>query len=45
MLDLAPKPGDLEPIETASRDELVSLQLERLPRKAVVMDLAARVLA
>src|SRR5213592_4395850 len=30
MLDLAPKPGDLEPIETASRDELESLQLERL---------------
>jgi phenylacetate-CoA ligase len=30
MLDLAPKPGDLEPIETASRDELASLQLERL---------------
>jgi len=30
MLDLAPKPGDLEPVETASRDELESLQLERL---------------
>src|SRR5580765_5045363 len=30
MLDLAPRPGDLEPIETASRDELESLQLERL---------------
>jgi phenylacetate-CoA ligase len=30
MLDLAPRPGDLEPIETASRDELASLQLERL---------------
>jgi phenylacetate-CoA ligase len=30
MLDLAPKPGDLEPIETASRDELQALQLERL---------------
>jgi len=26
----APKPGDLEPIETASRDELQALQLERL---------------
>jgi phenylacetate-CoA ligase len=26
----APRPGDLEPIETASRDELASLQLERL---------------
>src|SRR5919201_1177627 len=30
MLDLAPKPGELEPIERASRDELESLQLERL---------------
>ncbi len=30
MLDLAPRPGDLEPIETASRDELAHLQLERL---------------
>jgi len=30
MLDLAPKPGDLEPIETASRDQLQALQLERL---------------
>jgi phenylacetate-CoA ligase len=28
--DLAPRPGDLEPIETASRDELSALQLERL---------------
>jgi phenylacetate-CoA ligase len=28
--DLSPRPGDLEPIETASRDELVALQLERL---------------
>jgi len=26
----APRPGDLDPIETASRDELASLQLERL---------------
>jgi len=26
----APKPGELEPIETASRDELAALQLERL---------------
>jgi len=26
----APRPGDLEPVETASRDELTSLQLERL---------------
>jgi phenylacetate-CoA ligase len=32
MLDLAPKPGDLEPVETASRDELAALQLERLRR-------------
>ncbi len=30
MEDLAPRPGDLEPIETASRDELAALQLERL---------------
>jgi phenylacetate-CoA ligase len=28
--DLSPKPGDLEPIETASVDELRALQLERL---------------
>jgi phenylacetate-CoA ligase len=28
--DLAPRPGDLEPIEKASRDELAALQLERL---------------
>jgi phenylacetate-CoA ligase len=28
--DLAPAPGDLEPIETASRDELAALQLGRL---------------
>jgi len=30
VLDLSPKPGDLEPIETASRDEIASLQLERM---------------
>src|SRR5919206_1098337 len=30
MLDLSPAPGDLEPIETASRDEIAALQLERL---------------
>lgn len=30
MEDLAPKPGDLDPIETASRDELANVQLERL---------------
>ena len=30
MEDLAPRPGALEPIETASRDELASLQLQRL---------------
>jgi phenylacetate-CoA ligase len=28
--DLSPRAGDLEPIETASRDELTALQLERL---------------
>jgi len=28
--DLAPAPGDLEPIETASREELADLQLQRL---------------
>ncbi|HEX6336584.1 MAG TPA: phenylacetate--CoA ligase PaaK [Jiangellaceae bacterium] len=30
MEDLSPQPGDLEPIETASVDELRALQLERL---------------
>jgi phenylacetate-CoA ligase len=30
MRDLSPKAGDLEPIETASQDELQALQLERL---------------
>jgi phenylacetate-CoA ligase len=30
MEDLSPKPGDLEPIETASRDEISALQVERL---------------
>ena len=30
MKDLSPKPGDLEPIETASRDEIAALQLERM---------------
>jgi len=30
--DLSPRPGDLEPIETASLDELRALQLERLRR-------------
>jgi len=30
MLDLAPKNGDLDPIETASRDEITALQLARL---------------
>ncbi|MGH3997983.1 MAG: phenylacetate--CoA ligase PaaK [Pseudonocardiaceae bacterium] len=30
MRDLSPRPGDLEPIETASVDELRSLQLDRL---------------
>ena len=30
MQDLNPRAGDLEPIETASRDELTALQLERL---------------
>ena len=30
MLDLTPQPGDLEPIETASVDELRALQLQRL---------------
>ena len=30
MEDLSPRPGDLEAIETASRDELAALQLERL---------------
>ena len=30
MLDLSPRPGELEPIETASADELRALQLRRL---------------
>ncbi|MGH3413438.1 MAG: phenylacetate--CoA ligase PaaK [Marmoricola sp.] len=30
MQDLSPRPGDLEPIETASVDELRALQLDRL---------------
>lgn len=30
MEDLSPRPGDLEPIETASRDEISTLQLERM---------------
>ena len=30
MQDLSPQPGDLDPIETASRDELAALQLQRL---------------
>ena len=30
MLDLSPKPGDLEAIETASRDEISALQLKRM---------------
>ncbi len=30
MLDLSPRPGELEPIETASVDELRALQLQRL---------------
>jgi len=30
MEDLSPRPGDLEPIETASRNEISGLQLERM---------------
>ncbi len=30
MEDLSPKPGDLDPIETASRDEIAALQLGRM---------------
>ena len=30
MEDLSPRPGDLEPIETASRDEISALQLDRM---------------
>lgn len=30
MKDLSPKSGELEPIETASRDEITALQLERM---------------
>lgn len=30
MKDLSPRPGDLDPIETASRDEIAALQLSRM---------------
>ena len=30
MEDLSPRPGDLDPIETASRAEISALQLKRL---------------
>lgn len=30
MKDLSPRPGDLDPIETASRDEIAALQVKRL---------------
>lgn len=30
MKDLSPKPGELEPIEIASRDEIAALQLQRM---------------
>ncbi|MEO9779244.1 MAG: phenylacetate--CoA ligase PaaK [Sedimentitalea sp.] len=30
MKDLSPRPGDLDPIETASRDEITALQVKRL---------------
>ncbi len=30
MEDLSPRPGDLDTIETASRDEISALQLERM---------------
>lgn len=30
MKDLSPRPGDLDPIETASRDEITALQIKRL---------------
>ena len=30
MKDLSPRPGDLDPIETASRDEIAALQLDRM---------------
>ena len=30
MIDLSPRQGDLEPIETASRDEIATLQQERM---------------
>ncbi len=32
MKDLSPKPGDLDPIEIASRDEISALQLKRLKK-------------
>lgn len=30
MKDLSPKPGELDPIETASRDEIIALQIRRM---------------
>ena len=30
VLDLTPRKADLDPIETASRDEIAGLQLQRL---------------
>ncbi len=30
MDGMAPRPGDLDPIEVASRDEITALQMERL---------------
>ncbi len=32
MEDLSPRPGDLDPIETASRDEIAALQFHRMKR-------------
>ena len=32
MKDLSPKPGDLDAIETASRDEIIALQRDRMKR-------------
>ncbi|MCL4675994.1 MAG: phenylacetate--CoA ligase [Pararhodobacter sp.] len=32
MDDLSPRPGDLDPIETASRDEIAALQFHRMKR-------------
>ena len=44
MEDLSPRPGDLDLIEMASRDEISSLQLTRLKTKREIVDKALELL-